>query len=144
MDLTALFSPTRILTGTEDDILRSYHGANCPCCSKGIEKGIQLKVNWAPSEFGTIEQLANQLTNGFNDGIFVYWNMSDSDASPLFYPKGDTLTFNVAGTTNQYTVDGVLHEADEDGISDEDYLDQIREAFKLVGLTTGIKFKESN
>ena len=127
-----------------NSLIRSYHGQSCPCC-QGLLKGLQLKVDWAPAEFGTVQQLADQLTSGYNGWAIsgneykMYWNLGSSG----IYPKNGTLTFNVAGTTNQYT-DGSGNPvaADTNGITDADYLDQIREAFKLLSLSTGITFTE--
>ena len=125
-------------------IISEYHGRGCPCC-QGLVKGQRLKVDWAPAEFGTVQQLADQLTSGFNgwassgDDYKMYWNLGSSGT----YPKNGTLTFNVAGTNNQYTDEsGNLVAADTNGITDTDYLDQIREAFKLLELSTGITFTE--
>ena len=125
-----------------NSIINQYHGGGCPCCGGGIQKGIKINVDWAPSSFGTVQQLATQLTSGFNEWSSSvlyegYWNLDSSGT----YPKDGEITFNVAGTSNVYTR-GSTTAADTDGITDADYLDQIRESFKLLSLSTGITFTE--
>ena len=126
-----------------ESIVRTYHGRGCPCC-QGPVMGQQLTVDWAPATFGTVQQLANQLTSGYNGWSYsqtdfrLYWNLGSTG----IYPKNGVLKFNVAGTNNQYTDQLGNLAADTDGITDANYLDQIREAFKLLGLVTGITFQE--
>ena len=128
-----------------EDIIRKYHGAGCPCCGKGIAKGVQLNIDWNPSSLGTLQQLAYQLTDGYNG-----WSSSGADYR-AYYNLGATgtnakngeLTFNVLGSTNTYAhPDTGTQQADTDGITDANYLDQVREAIKLIALTTGVTFTE--
>ena len=54
-----------------------------------------------------------------------------------------SIKFNILGSNNSYGhPDTSVQEADTDGITDANYRDQVREAIKLVGLTTGITFTE--
>ena len=127
------------------DITRKYHGSGCPCCAGGLTYGANLKVNGAPSSFGTTQALATQLTsesNGWFDDTTPYegkWNLGATGT----YAKNGILTYNVAGTTNQFpNEEGLLQPADIDGITDSNYLEQIRESIKFLNLSTGITFNE--
>lgn len=120
-------------TNTQD-IIRKYHGPNCPCCSRPLEGNNTNRVSFSShnTSDGTLTQLANYLTTGYNsDGGENYakefYNLANSGTNS----KNGTLTYNYTG--------GFY---DSDGVASAEWKDLYDEAFKYINATLGITFNE--